>query len=239
MQAQSPSGKINRIHTLLAVQSIVVILVSVNRLTDLTTAYVLPNEFLRWVDFNNMLILPLISVVASYLLKKTIEQVGAQPRWHLTFNLVFIIGIYLLAASYGDHEVTNYLHVRFCPNDTTSDLCRIIIFNDDEFSHWLFFAGFVMVNAALLLIQVIFPIERSLSRRDKLLLMFNGLFIAAGIFANLAFEVIGLDLYVVALLALLSVFLWWRHGAQPLVIYYTTAYCLGLALTAIYTLLPA
>jgi hypothetical protein len=96
-----------------------------------------------------------------------------------------------------------------------------------------------MVNAALLLIQVIFPIERSLSRRDKLLLMFNGLFIAAGIFANLAFEVIGLDLYVVALLALLSVFLWWRHGAQPLVIYYTTAYCLGLALTAIYTLLPA
>ena len=239
MQAQSPSGNINRIHMLLAVQSIVVILVSVNRLTDLTTAYVLSNEFLRWVDFNNMLILPLISVVASYLLKKTIEHVGIQPRWHLTLNLVFIIGIYLLAASYGDHEVTNYLHVRFCPDDTTSDLCRIIIFNDDEFSHWLFFAGFVMVNAALLLIQVIFPIEQSLSRRDKLLLMFNGLFIAAGIFANLAFEVIGLDLYVVALLALLSVFLWWRHGAQPLVIYYTTAYCLGLALTAIYTLLPA
>jgi len=101
-----------RIHTLLGVQSLVAILVSINRLGTWTLGYVLPNEFLRWVDFNNMLVLPLISVVASYLLKKTIEYDSPQRESgpHIAWNLVFIVGLYLLAASYGDHEVTNYLH---------------------------------------------------------------------------------------------------------------------------------
>jgi len=48
----------SRIHTLLGIQSLVAILVSINRLGTWTLGYVLPNEFLRWVDFNNMLVLP-------------------------------------------------------------------------------------------------------------------------------------------------------------------------------------
>src|SRR5688500_3783608 len=140
------------IHSLLAVQSVVAILVSINRLGTWTLGYVLPNEFLRWVDFNNMLVLPLISLVAFYLLKKTIDYVSParEGRAHVALNLIFIVGLYFLGASYGDHEVTNYLHTRFCLEDATSDLCRIVIFIDDEFCHWVFFTGFVMVNAALL-----------------------------------------------------------------------------------------
>lgn len=225
---------INRVHVLLGVQSIIIILLSINRLSSLTEGYVLPNEFLRWVDFNNMLVLPLVSVIASYLLKKHIERAG---RWLLIWNVVFLVGVYLLAASYGDHEVTNYLHLRFCADDTTSDLCRIIIFNDDDFSHWVFFTGFVLINAALLFIQVISPYGAVLPRRDVILLVVNGLFIAAGIFANLGFEAIGLDLYVVALLAALAIGLWWRRGAQPLIVYYTTAYTVGLIATLVVKLL--
>lgn len=73
-------------------------------------------------------------------------------------------------------------------------------------------------------------------RRDILLLVVNGVFLAAGIFANLAFEVIGLDLYVIVLLAFLALVIWWRYGGQPLVIYYTTAYSLGLVATVLYKL---
>jgi len=82
-----------RIHALLAVQSFVAILVSVNRLGTWTLGFVLPNEFLRWVDLNNMLILPLISMVAFYLLKKTIEydSPAREGRSHLTLNLLFLI----------------------------------------------------------------------------------------------------------------------------------------------------
>jgi hypothetical protein len=225
------------------VQSVVVILLSINRLSSLTLGYVAPNEFLRWVNLNNMLILPLISLVAFYLLKRWLEQSdrgGARDGGrHLALSLAFIVGTYLLAASYGTHEVTNYLHARFCEPDTGSDLCRIVIFNDDEFSHWVFFTGFVLINGALMLLQVVFPHAESLSTGDKALLVTNGVFIGLGVFANLAFEVIGLDLYVVALLALLSAALLWRRGPQPLLIYYATAYWLGLIATFAYKALAA
>ena len=220
-----------RIHSLLAVQSIVATLVSINRLGTWTLGYVLPNEFLRWVDFNNMLVLPLVGLVAFYLLKKTIEydSPAREGHSHLALNLGFIVGVYLLAAGYGDHEVTNYLHARFCLSDSTSDLCRIVIFNDDEFSHWIFFTGFVMVNAALLFLQNLFPHKEQLAGKDVALLVANSIFLAAGILANLGFEEIGLDLYVIFLLAIISAYFLWQHGRQPLFVYYTAAYWMGLA----------
>jgi hypothetical protein len=224
-----------RMHGLLAVQSVVIILLSINRLSTLTLGYVATNEFLRWVDLNNMLILPLISLVAFYLLKKHLQSnpMAVAPRWNLLLSVVFIIGVYLLGAGYGDHEVTNYLHSRFCLPDDGSDLCRITIFNDDEFSHYVFFLGFILINVSLLLLQIAFPHPAPLSRRDKLILSINSLFIAAGLIANLAFEDIGIDLYVVALLAALSLWWLWRRGAQPMFLYYSVAYTLGFVVTLV------
>lgn len=241
MTALSRPRSLAPVHWLLAVQSVVVILVSINRLSPLTLGYVAPNEFLRWVDLNNMLWLPLASLVAAYLLKRHLAVSVGGPardgRAHLALSLLFIVGVYVLAASYGDHEVTNYLHARFCPEGgpaLDAALCRIVIFNDDEFSHWLFFTGFVFMNAALMFLQVLFPHGGPVGRGDRALLIGNGLFIGAGIFANLAFEDIGLDLYVVALLALLAAGLLWRRGPQPLLIYYAAAYWLGLIATFVY-----
>ena len=189
----------------------------------------LPNEFLRWVDLNNILI-SLISLVAAYLLKKAIENNPSTGniRSHMAWNLVFIIGLNLTGVSYGEHEVTNYLHVRFCQDDPASDLCRIVIFNDDEFSHWVFFTGFTLSNTAILFLQNIFPQRENISGLDIALLLANSLFLGLGVMANLGFEEIGLDLYVVALLAIVSAFLLWRRGRQPMFIYYTAAYWLGL-----------
>ncbi len=85
-----------------------------------------------------------------------------------------------------------------------------------------------MMNAALLFLQNVFPHREALTRTDFGLLILNSLFLGAGILANLGFEEIGLDLYVVAALALLSAYLLWKRGKQPLFIYYTSAYWLGL-----------
>lgn len=224
-----------RIHLLLTVQTLVVILISINRLSSLTTGYVAANEFLRWVDVHNMLTLPLISLVAFYFLKITLEGAHNPPArsgYHAV-GLLFFLGLYVYGVGYGAHEVTNYLHVRFCLDAPSSDLCRIISFNDDDFSHWIWFIGFTMINAALLLTQALFPNAKPANRSDLIWLFSNGLFIALGIFANLAFEPIGLDLYVVLVLALLAIGGWWRYGRQPLFVYYTTAYALGLVATAI------
>jgi hypothetical protein len=235
MNAQPVAYRLPPLHALLAVQSLVIILGSINRLGSFTLGYVAPNEFLRWVDLLNMIPIPLMSTLASYLLLRHLDQGQGRARWHLTLSVAFIVGVYLLAASYGDHEVTNYLHTRFCAEGDTSDLCRIVIYNDDEFSHYLFFAGFVIINTVILFYQIIFPYSGSMKTGDRVLLVVNALFIALGIFANLAFEVIGLDLYVVALLTLLALYLLWRRGkGQPLIFYYTIAYSVGLVATVIY-----
>lgn len=167
----APERPLSRLHVLLAVQSIVVVAVSINRLGTWTRGYVAPNEFLRWVDLHNMLTLPLVSIVA---------------------------------------------------------------FNDDEFSHWVFFVGFVLVSASLMALQALFPRRVVPGARDLALLVANGVAIGAGVFANLAFERTGLDLYVVALLALAAFVLLRRLGRQPLLVYYATAYGLGLVGTALY-----
>ncbi|HNP85030.1 MAG TPA: hypothetical protein PKK78_02765 [Kouleothrix sp.] len=240
LAARRPAiATLGRVHALLGVQSLVVLLVSINRLSSLTEGYVLPNQFLRWVDLLNMLVLPLISAVAFYLLKNELpyDSPARDGLWHRALNITFIVGLYLLAASYGDHEVTNYMHARFCPDGAQSDLCRIIIYNDDEFSHLIFFTGFTIMNATILLLQALFPHREPLHGGDIALLALNGLLIGLGIFANLAFEEIGLDLYVVAILALLALALLWRHGRQPMPLYYAVAYCFGLVGTAAYKLL--
>ncbi|RPJ28978.1 MAG: hypothetical protein EHM33_02700 [Chloroflexi bacterium] len=85
-----------------------------------------------------------------------------------------------------------------------------------------------MVNAAILFIQNIFPHREKITNADFTLLALNALFLGAGVLANLGFEEIGLDLYVVALLALISAYLFGRRGRQPMFIYYTIAYWLGL-----------
>ena len=85
-----------------------------------------------------------------------------------------------------------------------------------------------MINAAILFIQDLFPDRERITTADFALLGLNALFLGAGVMANLGFEEIGLDLYVVALLALISAYLLWRRGRQPMFVYYTVAYWLGL-----------
>lgn len=233
----APPVFLKRMHLLLAVQSLNVVLVSINRLSAITQSYVAANEFLRWVDLINLLIVPLISVIVSQLLKQNLEAMTDVPAhatgWQLA-SMAFVIGVYLLGAGYGAHEVTNYLHGRFCISGDEFPMCGIIAFNDDDFSHWVFFAGFALMNAALMVLQALVPYRDRLTKGDFALLAFNGLFIALGVFANLAFEPIGLDLYVVAALALLAAVLIVRVRAQPLLIYSAVAFGVGLASTFVY-----
>jgi hypothetical protein len=186
-----------------------------------------------------MIFLPLASVVLSYLLKRAMEQasdVEARSSMLLA-SVIFICGVYLLGAGYGDHEVTNYLHERVCPQDETTPLCLIIIYNDDSFSHYVFFIGFILMNAALMIVQHLQPRNGSATSMDLALIAINALFIAAGIFANLAFEEIGLDLYVVALLSVLALYLLFGTrrpiGRVPILLYFALAFTLSTVATAI------
>jgi len=166
--------------------------------------------------------------VALVLVKRLIERdAGRAPAGAVAaLDVVFAVGVYLLAAGYGAHEVTNYLHVRFCADDANR-LCEIVAFNDDEFSHWVFFAGFVTINVVLLALEALTP-QRAVGVRDRALLVANALAVAAAIFANLALEETGADLPIIGAVALLAVALLVRRGVQPLALYYAARYGLGL-----------
>jgi len=67
------SRPLGKVHLLLTVQTVLLILISINRLSTWTLGYVSPTEFLRWVDLHNMLTLPMLVVVVLYLLKRQVE----------------------------------------------------------------------------------------------------------------------------------------------------------------------
>ena len=70
-----------RVHVLLTGLSLVIVSLSVNRLGSFTQAPLEPYGFLRWLDVNAMLPIPIASIVLYYLLKKDIERAGeAAPR---------------------------------------------------------------------------------------------------------------------------------------------------------------
>ena len=192
-----------------------------------------PNQFLRWVDLNNM-VLGLLAVLVYHFLVRYLDRRSASLSRTArgVLGVAFVVGAYLYAAGYGSHEVTNYIHVRFCP-DTAGDLCRIIAFNDDQFSHLLFFAGFILLNVVVMLTQAISPDPGRPRVADTVLVIVNALFVAAGVVANLAFEEIGMDLFVVAAVAVFAVVLLLRQPRQLILRYYAVAFTLGLAITLV------
>jgi hypothetical protein len=221
-----------RLHALLAVQSGLLVLGSVNRLWSATDVELLPHDALRLVDVLNLLVIAPASVLAFLALLEHVLT-GADARRRRALRLAYVAAVYLFAASYGMHEAADYLNARFCGDrEVDRALCAIVEYHDDELSHLLFFAGFAGIAATLLLAEAAAPSRvAEMERRDYALVGANAALVAAAIVANLGFEEIGLDLLVVAGVAALALALWRRGGPRPLTVYFGSAYAVGLVLT--------
>jgi hypothetical protein len=111
-----------------------------------------------------------------------------------------------------------------------------VVYQDDELSHFLFFAGFAGIDAVLLFAQA--RAGGAVARgRDLALVLGNAALVTAAIVANLAFEEIGLDLIFVGVVAVLALWLLRRRGPLPLIVYFASAYSVGLVVTAAVKLL--
>ncbi|MCL7429396.1 hypothetical protein [Streptomyces sp. YS415] len=221
-----------QLHLLLALVSLLLVLLSVNRRSTLTLGHVLPHQAMRWVELNNLL-LGLFTVVTHLVLLGHLRAVAApahRDRGRRAVGVLFVIGVYLYGVGYGDHEFANYLNGRFCTAGP-SRWCDIVAFHDESFSHHVFFAGFLLLNLAVMVAQAAAPTRTALTRTDNVLLTVNALFVSGAVVANLAFERIGADLFVVAAVTVLAVVLLCRAPGQPMLRYYTVAYGMGLAAT--------
>src|SRR5690606_15578217 len=115
-----------RFHFLLFALSGIMFLLSINRLTSFTSGYVISNEFLRWSDFNALIIISLITVFIFYLLIRNIVS-GPIIKSVWWINILLLTGVYLFGAGTGVHEVTNYLNSRFCTHSIINEkICSII-----------------------------------------------------------------------------------------------------------------
>jgi hypothetical protein len=222
----------NRLHRLLAAQSLILVLASVNRLWDATDVEVLPHGALRLVDVLNLLVLAPAGLLVFHALLEHVAA-GAPPARRRRLRLGFVAAAYLFAASYGMHEAADHLNARFCPGDPA--LCAIVDYQDDELSHLLFFAGFAGIAAVLLGAQAAAPPRQPATGRDRAVVLANAGLVAAAIVANLGSEEIGLDLLVVAGVAALAIALWLRHGPRPLILYFGSSYTAGLLLAGALT----
>ena len=223
--------------------SVVILLLSINRLTSLTSSYLQPYEFLRWLDFNAMIPIPLASIILYYILLREIidGSTFVKTKAYTILFLLFISGVYLFGASSGTHEVTNYLNTRFCERGALrSQICNIISYNDDEFSHVVYYVGFVLMNISLMVTEFNIPRERGMNKKDKMIVSANAIFIGFGIFANLAFEEIGVDLYFFGSMMFLALYLFsrrsWKISQYPALFYFSLSYSLGVLGTMGYKL---
>ena len=233
-----------RVHVLLTGLSCVIVSLSINRLGSFTQNRLEPYEFLRWLDVNAMLPIPIGSIVMYYLLKKDVEFAGeaTTTRPLLALNVAFLVGVYLFGASSGDHETTNYLHHRFCTEQPVDpDLCAVVAFHDDTFSHVLYYLGVIMYTLALVTIEWQFPRRTEATGRDGALILVNAAVIAVGIFANLAFEAAAIDMVAFGVVAAVANVLLWLTGKRwtqmPFTLYIAAAFGAGLVATVLYKLL--
>ncbi|MFF4763393.1 hypothetical protein [Streptomyces sp. NPDC001292] len=220
-----------RLHLLLTLDSLLVVLISLNRKSGATLAFVADNQFLRWVEADNM-VLGLGTVLLYYLVAAHLVHDSHRRRRRASFALgaLFTTGVYVYGLSLGDHEITNYLHGRFC-SQSLPTICRIVAYNDDVFSDVVFLVGFTLLNTVVMVTQFLFPTDRSPRRWDNVLIGVNALFIGAGITANLAFEKAKFDPFVIGATAVLALVLLKLSPWQPMLRYYSVAYTVGLVAT--------
>lgn len=206
-----------RLMWLMSGQSLFLVAMSINRLTGISEGYVYPNEFLRWKEFYH-LFLPIISMLLTVGMWRCLISVRQRSHWSL--EGVFFGSIYLCGVAYGLHELANYLGMRFRGSGIDDPLIREIIrFNDDDFSHWVFFAAFAGMNLPLAIWQRINPFEVGIGPVTWIGVLLNALFISGAIFFNLTRGEIGYDLWVVSGVALSALLLQIRQSPQLMLIY--------------------
>jgi len=195
------------LHRLLTALSAVAALTVASRLAPLGRGYALPHQALRWVDLGTLLVWPPVNVAVSYGLLRWTQRGARTPR---SVGLLFLGGTYLLAAGYGNHAVTNYLHACLrdaVPGPDTADegdatptpvertggrgtvlerVREIVVFHDERLSHLLFFTGSACVDLALVLAQAAHPRRGAYTAGDFSLVWANAAVIAAGICLNSA-----------------------------------------------------
>ncbi|HLI87552.1 MAG TPA: hypothetical protein VKV37_02610 [Ktedonobacteraceae bacterium] len=180
-----------RFHILFSLNSLVVVLVSIERFSFTTHILLSPYQFLRLHEAFQMTILILATVVIAFFLLREVTvnfSFLAKSRRALFLAVLFIIGIYFYASGNAFHELASFMLNQYCNvNAPAEPLCQGLFFNDYYTGNVLYFVGAFLFTIALVLLEVSQPYIE-MTRRDLWLLLPNCLIYALAIVAYAAFD---------------------------------------------------
>ncbi|NMO49632.1 hypothetical protein HH310_00235 [Actinoplanes sp. TBRC 11911] len=216
------------------VNSLLVVLVSVERFSATTDVILQPHSFLSLHQLVQTCVLILAGTVTFFWTFFVVSGRlrGIPTRATFWLAVTFVVGTYLYGAGEGLHEVSSYLLNSQCPDPehAAGTLCGGLFVNDFYTGNILFFVGAFLTTAALLLAERLLPND-SFGRRDLPLLGVNAVVFAATVVAYAAFDTVlaGLVFSLVTLAFTVAMWLPKRRESLrfPVTVYSVVAYGLG------------
>lgn len=229
-------SKINLLLTLLSLDAVLVI---IERVSPTTRIILQPYSYLRVHEVFQMTVVIMLSMIISFLLLKVIsnnfENLKTTPGTVL--GIIFILGLYFTATGNGLHEVASFLYNTFCNIRTPgTGFCGASFFDDYYFGNIVYFAGLLLSNLALILLELRSPLKKT-DTKQTVITIANGVLYALTLFAYAAFDRVLVGFWFVAVMAvvvgMLVIANKKRLNLIPFSLYSLTAYLLSTILTAL------
>lgn len=200
-----------RLHVLFSLNSLAVVLISIERFSFTTHVLLQPYQFLRLHEAIQITVLILATAIIPFFLLKEVTSdfslLIKGRKSNMFLGVAFIIGIYLYASGNAFHELASFLFNQYCNVSAVSgQLCGSLFFNDYYTGNVLYFVGAFLFTIALILLEVSQP-RIVMTKRDVWLLVPNCLIYALAIVAYAGFDrvLVGLVYSVVTTLVVLGI----------------------------------
>jgi hypothetical protein len=224
-----------RLHILFSFNSLVVVLVSLERFSFTTHVLLQPYQFLRLHEAVQILVLILATAILPFFLFKEVTGnfsfVAKGGKRSLFLGVAFIAGIYFYASGNALHELASFLFNQYCDvNQVSGQLCGSLFFNDYYTGNVLYFTGAFLFTLALILLETSQP-RILMTKRDMWLLVPNCLIYALAIVAYAGFDrvLVGLVYSLLTTLAVVGILVRYRKEVRylPVTAYTALSYVIG------------
>jgi hypothetical protein len=235
---------VHLLNRIFLVNSLLVVLVSIERFSATTRVILQPHSFLSLHQLVQTCVLILAGTVTTFwtFFVVTGRLRGLTPRATIWLGIAFVTGTYLYGAGEGLHEVSSYVLNSQCsnPDHPVGNLCGGLFVNDFYTGNILFFVGGFVTTAVLLVAERLHP-NPTFGRRDTVLLIVNAVIFAATVVAYAGFDtvVVGLVFSLVTLAFALVMWLPKRRESLrfPVTLYTVITYVLGSLVAVVVRLL--
>jgi hypothetical protein len=224
-----------RLHVLFSLNSLVVVLVSIERFSFTTHVLLQPYQFLRLHEAIQIVVLILATAILPFFLFKEVtgdfSLLVKGKQSSMVVGVAFIAGIYFYASGNAFHELASFLLNQYCDGSRVSGpLCEGLFFNDYYTGNVLYFIGAFLFTLALILLEVSLP-RLLMTKRDIWLLVPNCVISALAIVAYAGFDrvLVGLAYSLFTTAVVVGLLLRYRKEARylPVTMYTALTYVLG------------